>query len=240
MGGKRIADMIRQPECLGRDTIPLLSRLVERYPYFQTARLLLLQNLYKEKDALFSKELSRSAALLADRSVLFDMIEGADYKIEPLESMPAPSAGTQEGTDRTQSLIENFLGEVSRKPSLSRPVPHETSPIDASVDYMGYMMQQEGSDGNGTKEDASFGISGKIVLEEKEEYDTPEEEELAEEEYFTETLAKIYIKQKKYGRALEIIQALSAANPKKNSYFADQIRFLEKLIGINKNNEEYV
>ena len=47
---------------------------------------------------------------------------------------------------------------------------------------------------------------------------------------FTETLAKIYIKQRRYGKALEIIKKLSLNYPKKNAYFADQIRFLEKLI----------
>ena len=47
---------------------------------------------------------------------------------------------------------------------------------------------------------------------------------------FTETLAKIYIKQHRYDKALEIIKKLSLNYPKKNAYFADQIRFLEKLI----------
>ena len=44
------------------------------------------------------------------------------------------------------------------------------------------------------------------------------------------TLAKIYIKQHRYDKALEIIKKLSLNYPKKNAYFADQIRFLEKLI----------
>jgi hypothetical protein len=60
------------------------------------------------------------------------------------------------------------------------------------------------------------------------------EEEVLDENYFTETLAKIYIKQRKYSRALEIIRSLYLQFPEKNAYFADQIRFLEKLI-INNN-----
>ena len=55
-----------------------------------------------------------------------------------------------------------------------------------------------------------------------------------EESYFTETLARIYIKQGRYSKALEIIQRLSLNYPKKNAYFADQIRFLEKLIANSK------
>lgn len=50
------------------------------------------------------------------------------------------------------------------------------------------------------------------------------------EDTFTETLAKIYLKQKRYDRALEIFKTLSLKYPEKNVYFADQIRFLEKLI----------
>jgi len=66
-----------------------------------------------------------------------------------------------------------------------------------------------------------------------------EEEEIIEENstdegYFTETLARIYIKQGRYSKALEIIKRLNLIYPKKNAYFADQIRFLEKLI-INNN-----
>ena len=54
--------------------------------------------------------------------------------------------------------------------------------------------------------------------------------ESEEESYFTETLAKIYVKQQRYDKALEIIKKLNLKYPKKNAYFADQIRFLEKLI----------
>ncbi len=56
-------------------------------------------------------------------------------------------------------------------------------------------------------------------------------------EFLTETLAKIYIKQKKYDKALTIIKRLSLNFPKKSAYFADQIRFLEYLIINDKQNK---
>lgn len=55
-------------------------------------------------------------------------------------------------------------------------------------------------------------------------------EDLENDYFFTKTLADIFIKQKKYERAYEIIKHLSLNYPEKNIYFADQLSFLEKLI----------
>ena len=46
----------------------------------------------------------------------------------------------------------------------------------------------------------------------------------------SESLARAMIKNGNYSKALEIITDLSLKNPKKSIYFADQIRFLKKLI----------
>lgn len=54
------------------------------------------------------------------------------------------------------------------------------------------------------------------------------------DEYFTETLAKVFIKQGNYERAIEILTKINLVNPRKNAYFADQIRFLQKLVVNNK------
>lgn len=72
------------------------------------------------------------------------------------------------------------------------------------------------------------------TLSEDDEPDSSEientEDELQNDYFFTQTLANIYIKQKKYKRAYEIIKHLSLNYPEKNIYFADQLSFLEKLI----------
>ena len=64
------------------------------------------------------------------------------------------------------------------------------------------------------------------------ESNTPQND--ADNEILTEIMAGIYIKQGKYENAVKIIRQLSLKYPKKNRYFADQIRFLEKLIINNK------
>jgi len=52
----------------------------------------------------------------------------------------------------------------------------------------------------------------------------------AEDSLLSESLAKIFIKQRRYERAYEIISNLSLKFPEKSIYFADQMRFLQKLI----------
>lgn len=55
-------------------------------------------------------------------------------------------------------------------------------------------------------------------------------EQPADNSLLSESLAKIYIKTKRYERAYEILSRLSLAFPEKNAYFADQLRFLRKLM----------
>ncbi len=52
----------------------------------------------------------------------------------------------------------------------------------------------------------------------------------SEESLLTESLVKIFIKRHNYERALDIITRLSLNYPEKSVYFADQKRFLKKLI----------
>ena len=54
----------------------------------------------------------------------------------------------------------------------------------------------------------------------------------------TESLAKIYIRQKRFDKAFEIIHTLSLKNPKKSAYFADQLRFLRKLMLVQQLREQ--
>ena len=53
---------------------------------------------------------------------------------------------------------------------------------------------------------------------------------LTDDSMLSESLAKMYIARHKYSQALEIILRLSLNYPEKSIYFADQIRFLAKLV----------
>ncbi|MGM9827206.1 MAG: hypothetical protein ACI30O_03330 [Muribaculaceae bacterium] len=56
----------------------------------------------------------------------------------------------------------------------------------------------------------------------------------AEQPSLSESLAQIFIRQGRYERAFEIISALNLKNPEKSIYFADQLRFLQKVIALQQ------
>lgn len=78
--------------------------------------------------------------------------------------------------------------------------------------------------------------SGSVSGPADESYDEFEPDTI-DDSFFTETLARIYLKQHRYDKALEIIRSLYLNFPNKSIYFADQIRYLEKLIRINQKTE---
>ena len=245
---ERIAELINHPEYLDRDTLYELRSTLALYPYYQTARLLMLQNLYLLHDPSFDEELRRAAIYITDRRVLFDMIEAAHYRVRKSPASPSSPSSTSSSSSRTSALIDNFLDSLPKEDSQQKS-KRKPTPADAAVDYVAYLLETEGDEavksvpemkGQALIDSFINSDKGRIVLNEgplltpqsEKEEEIPQE--AVGEEYFTETLARIYIKQGRYSKALEIIQRLSLQFPKKNAYFADQIRFLEKLI-INNN-----
>jgi hypothetical protein len=250
-------EYIEHPERLDRDTLYELRSVLALYPYFQTARVLMLQNLYLLHDPSFDEELRRAAIYITDRRVLFQMIEAAHYRIRTPQVEVRKAENEEERESRTLSLIDNFLDSIPKDEEITenKNVPRrKPTPADAAVDYVAYLLESE------TDSDAADDVpqligqelidsfinndKGKIVLSESPmltpqlENSEEKSEEGGPEGYFTETLARIYIKQGRYSKAYEIIQRLSLQYPKKNAYFADQLRFLEKLIINNNKNKQ--
>ena len=252
-----ITELIKHPERMDRDTLYELRSILALHPYFQTIRLLMLQNLYLLHDPLFDEELRRAAIYVTDRKSIFQMIEAAHYQLrQQLTSSTSTTSQTSSPgqTSRTIDLIDNFLDSIPQEESESdKKVQRKPTPADASVDYVAYLLSSEGTEQHTSDAPDMKGQDlidnfleqeqGRILLNElpQDTQETVNEENTdaeVEEEYFTETLARIYIKQGHYEKALGIIERLSERYPKKNAYFADQMRFLEKLLINSKNNSK--
>ena len=245
-----LVELINHPEQMDRDTLYELRSQLALHPYFQTVRLLMLQNLYLLHDPAFDEELRRAAIYITDRRKLFNLVEAAHYQLRNTAQNQQPAANSTDD-NRTMALIDTFLDSIPAEEPEEKKAKRRPTPKDATVDYVAYLLESEDNDLNeNTPQMQGQDLidhflqeeQGRILLnelkDEEENVEAPAiEEEPAEEEYFTETLARIYIKQGRFQKALDIIQRLSNNFPEKNAYFADQIRFLEKLI-INNNKKQ--
>ncbi len=256
---ENIYQWIEHPELLNKESLYELRNLLGRYPYFQCIRLLYLKNLYLLGENEFEEELHKSSIYINERKVLYSMFEGYIPAAFESKSSSNNSDRILIKKDdnikanRTEMLIDAFLSckeEDIEKMKLS---------MEVTTDYASFLMKDEEQteENGGTVEMKGQNLIDNFVKQaaisedkEKQEektdneygsanYNNDEEKIIdnqitqaddEEESYFTETLAKIYIKQQRYSKAIEIIKKLNLKYPKKNAYFADQIRFLEKLI----------
>ena len=248
--------LIEHPEQMNKETLYELRSLTALYPYYQTARLLMLQNMYLLHDSSFDEELRRAAIYITDRKKIFELVEAPHYQLkhqktkEEKKQEEKRKKKTRTGQYRSSTRSSTPYRKTRMKKQKRKPTP-----ADAAIDYVSYLLETESDDEKKDKKDEPQlrgqtliddfinNDGGKIQLKDEPEY-LPSAESLdddkkdMDEGYFTETLAKIYIKQGRYTKALEIIQRLNLNYPKKNAYFADQIRFLKKLIINNKNNNK--
>lgn len=269
---------------MNRETLYDLRALLALYPYYQTARLLMLQNLYLLHDPSFDEELRRAAIYISDRKVIFQMVEAAHYQLKSQNTNRHEAVEGKPKSDRTSSLIDHFLHSIPTEAEEREKEPEEKrkpTPADAAVDYVAYLMETETETEHEQPsrtialiddfiEEGGFKLH-KDKEEEKQECEEKEEEKQESEEadaskdtstvedgdaaskdkasdkaeasakpadaadadsggIFTETLARIYIKQGKYERAYQIIDRLYKQHPQKSAFYIDQLRFLEKLM----------
>ena len=130
-----IAYYLDHPEALDDSTFHQLSKLVEEYPYYHAARLLLVKNAHKLQHESYEHELRKAAILLPDRKPLFDLAKAKEYEI-PQKPVRKPAAPAK---DRVAALIDGFLDK--QKEGADSPTRMPTA--DPSADYMSYLFQQE-------------------------------------------------------------------------------------------------
>ena len=278
--------LIQHPEEMNRETLYDLRALLALYPYYQTARLLMLQNLYLLHDPSFDEELRRAAIYISDRKVIFQMVEAAHYQLKSQNTNRHEAVEGKPKSDRTSSLIDHFLHSIPTEAEEREKEPEEKrkpTPADAAVDYVAYLMETE-TETEHEQPSRTIALIDDFIEEggfklhkDKEEDDQEDAQEAPSASdsgiasgnanasdsadaadgtnasdvadvnanagakpadaadadsggVFTETLARIYIKQGKYERAYQIIDRLYKQHPQKSAFYVDQLRFLEKLM----------
>ncbi|MDR2774118.1 MAG: hypothetical protein LBC19_05150 [Tannerella sp.] len=248
MTSVEIYQWMTDPSLLTKSSLFELKQMVEEFPYFHAVRMLYLKNLALLDDVRLEKELKRMAVYVPDRMRLFMLIEEERNNKYGREKH-RPPAGGKDKTDGTVKLIDKILSEETAPSPPPAAVSDYASWLEANTDDLppvetagNRLKRQELIDAFIENEHGKSRLKfvDAKVNEENESGDEDiirtesSEKTSLDDSYFTETLARVYMRQKRYDKALEIIRVLSLKYPDKNIYFADQIRYLEKIINIKK------
>ena len=233
----------------------LLERAMREVPYYLVPMLLYLERTPDAPDR--DDILARLAIAHPDRSALATQLgEGMETLAHfyPDEALPH--------TPDTDTTIDRFLsnyGTTSEKEiaALEQAI---FNPMPDYADVLAAQEREQGKPSPDNAEDEQDALINSFIAQSMEQQrqatDTAQHPIVSEQEkqeiaaaevqnpnvaddtMLSQSLAKMYISRKKYSQALEIIENISLKFPEKSIYFADQIRFLRKLVLIEqrKNN----
>ena len=297
MNAKTYIYLLANPEKISHEHQDELSDLIEKYPYFQSARALQLKGLKNSNNYLYNDSLKLTAAYTADRNILFEYITSDHFiqnKISELiqqhdESVIEMEVVSENISNQVSIEIDNQIkGELKKAEAILNPdlfhrkegyinelVKANKSEANSSIKEIQKVELEENQPLDFTKEDGhSFSewlkltSATPIVREEIKENssinkqnfdlidkfikDKPKlkkgvnstksdannevqknlagQYSLTSEALMTETLAKVYLQQKNFKKALQAYHILSLKYPEKSGFFADQIGAIKKLI----------
>jgi hypothetical protein len=215
--------IVKQPETVKAEYETDLKELTDRYPYFVSAKLLLVKALQQSHSIHYAANLRVASIYCYNRRWLYYYLHPEKLlSTEPYQRIrTGKSSGDYfdmintielEGGDTKQSL-KNLADRLksARAMVLSPSVQSSKKPIEST-----------GKD-----------VRTNDVQKSREELN-PEDLKLVTDKEISESNAKKLIREHKYKEAIEILTTLNLNNPKKSVYFADQIRFLEKVIANSK------
>ena len=172
----------------------------------------------KENDDIkFKKFLRYTAAYSRDRKILFDFINKSQNQNEKVyfNKNEITTVQSEYKIIKEENIEENSFVEWLKLSNL-KPIDrsNETETIDRFISEKPKLKVEVNE--NESSNDKADNLSNQAG-------------------YMTETLAKLYLNQKNYEKAIQSYKILILKFPEKNSYFADQIKKIKKL-----KNDEFI
>ncbi len=139
---------IKDPELLGKESLPELMDLVSQFPYFSTGHTLLAMNFYRENHILYDAQLKMAASIMSDRNILrFHITKIArlrdqvvlpdEYRkpvvpVEKKEEIPQPEITVSPIETPVEPPVDELQQEVSSEPEVTNSLPEiEEQKLDA-------------------------------------------------------------------------------------------------------------
>ena len=207
---------IQNPQQISIDNIAELDGLLKDFPYYQTAQLLITKGLLNTDSIRYNRQLKKAAAYAVDRKQLFKLI--TLNKIEK-PNIPIISENIENNLTIGQPLAFNKEEEYSFSEWLALS---KIKKIDRTPKL-------------NTNQIIDNFIDKKISISKPQKstffkpVDVAKESLIENESLVTPTLAKVYLEQGHYNKAISAYTKLCLKYPEKNSLFANQIKLINKL-----------
>merc|ERR1711991_1171425 len=213
---------------MGVETAELKS-IINQYPYFQAARALYLKGLKNQDHFRYNNELKKTAAHTIDRSILFEYITSENFDQKQHIQEVISQKVSEEQTPSENEAPQKEL-------SIGKPINFKTTDSYSFHQWLQLSTKpiaKKTTDAKSEKEQLidTF-ISTNPKIEPLSKHSNVSVEVAKNEEnhqLMTETLAKVYLEQTKYGNAIQAYRILSLKYPEKSGFFADQIKRIEIL-----------
>ena len=212
MNKNNFIKILQEPNNLSEKEVSFLDEINREFPYFQTSKVIFLKSLSENEDIKFKKFLRSTAAYTRDRSVLFEFVKKSQNQNEKVffNKNEITTVQSEYKIIEEKIIEENSFVEWLKLSNL-KPIDrsNEKETIDKFISEKHKLnVEVNENESNNDKADNLSNQAG----------------------YMTETLAKLYLNQKNYEKAIQSYKILILKFPEKNSYFADQIKKIKKLI----------
>lgn len=149
MNRQQFFNLINHPEDLCEDTRQPLQEVIEEYPYFQAARMLLVKNLHTTDNIRYNAELRIAAVHIHDRAHLYNLINNHTTSpakaYKPKELIPQSTAEAIDQKIKSETIKEEKAESNIDQTSSSALV---TSKVNAVYEYFEVEDTSEAIDGN--------------------------------------------------------------------------------------------
>ena len=229
--------IISDPSSISKGQTKGLDQILEEYPFFQSAHFLRLYALKKQRSFRYNDALKKTAAYTTDRELLFNYITNFDFEI------PAETSDTQESiSPDSQEPAPEDLAEVEKNLGIGSPLDFKSDETYSFGEWLQLSQlkpseRKVSSDRSRKKPKNTLDLINDYIAKrprikpaEDDNYDDLALESSTEnEQLMTETLAHVYLEQKKYEKAIAAFTVLSLKYPEKSSFFADRSEAVKKL-----------
>ena len=237
MNTEVFTNIISHPEILKDFQVAELKNIIKKYPYFQSARALYLKGLKNNDSYRYNNELKITAAFTTDRSVLFDFITSIHFekKSDIHKQIKEKIAKNKIANYQEIKLVKEKIIDIGSPIKFDK---NETHSFNEWLQLSTYKPINRGKvEKVKTKKDNKDFLISRFIennpkigsLKKDETIDVVIPKNKADKSLMTETLAKVYLEQKKFSKAIKAYEILSLKYPEKSGFFADQIKGIKKL-----------